>query len=166
MKTPNTLSICRRKCLKFVVIFGLPIPHNSDILFPIWMTSHSNVNSFAHLWVYKKFVGFLHGNQITLSWLVQLKTIEFWPREMLPALAGGDQPGLGVDWDRKMRGGLWLRDLWMTAGSATDLVGTWQLLCFLRRLPEPSTTTVQLLLVWPIAGSVLAAWLVSTGFSL
>lgn len=67
----------------------------SDMLFPTWMTSHSKVNSFAHLWVYKKFVELLHGNQITLFWLVQLKTIKFWPREMLPALAGGDQPGLG-----------------------------------------------------------------------
>lgn len=111
----------------------------SDIFSPTRMTSHSKVNSFTRLWLYKKFVGLLHGNQITLSWLVQFKTIKFWPRKMLPALAGGDQPGLGCGLREKEEGGLWFRDLLMTAGSATDRVGTRQLLGFLRPLPDPLT---------------------------
>lgn len=72
--------------------------------------------------IYKKFVGLPHGHQITLSWLLQLKAMKFWSREMLPALAEGTNQAWGVDQDIKRRRGFQFRDLLMTAGSATDLV--------------------------------------------
>lgn len=86
------------------------------------MTSHSKVNSLSTHGYTRSLWGSSMGIR-ELSWLLQLKAMKFWSREMLPALAEGNQPGLGCGPRYKEEiGELQFRDLLMTAGSATDLV--------------------------------------------
>lgn len=138
----------------------------SDNPSPTWMTSQSKVNSSSICGYNKKFVGLLHGHQITLlvGWAQSHEVLA----QGEATYCGWREPTTGLGcrprWKEKGNDG---SDLLRTTISATDLAGAGQVLGSLRPLAGASNTNHWAgSICWapmfsPPAGSALTSWLVS-----